>query len=255
MTDTDSGGTERLRQARERQPEREQAAKGNGKHDWDAGTLKTGRGARFKLTTDDFWCHMPSHKFIYTENGDLWPSSSVNNRVPPVFVGCNDDGKEIYIPAASWIAEHQPVEAMTWHPGLPRLIYDNLMTEGGLIDKPGATLFNLYRPAPILLGDPSKAGPWLDHIRVVFPDDVEHLVKWFAHRVQRPHEKINHGLVMIGEQGIGKDTILYPVIEAIGRWNHKAISPTVLLGRFEGRFSPELFAHHSGDAGKCCRAR
>ncbi|MGO6745816.1 primase-helicase family protein [Rhizobium ruizarguesonis] len=234
MTDADSGGTERLRQARERQPEREQAAKGNGKHDSDAGTLKTGRGARFKLTTDDFWCHMPSHKFIYTENGDLWPSSSVNNRVPSVFVGCNDDGKEIYIPAASWIAEHQPVEAMTWHPGLPRLIYDKLMTEGGLIDKPGATLFNLYRPPPSLLGDPSKAGPWLDHIRLVFPDDIDHLVKWFAHRVQRPQEKINHGLVMIGEQGIGKDTILYPVIEAIGRWNHKAISPTVLLGRFNG---------------------
>ncbi|MDW9896313.1 hypothetical protein GOB10_11070 [Sinorhizobium meliloti] len=192
-----------------------------------------GRGSRSKLATDDFWCHMPSHKFIYTENGDLWPSSSVNNRVPPVFVGY-EDGKEVYIPAASWIAEHQPVEAMTWHPGLPRLILDKLMTEGGLIDKPGATLFNLYRPAPVLLGDPSKAGPWLDHIGKVFPDDVEHFVKWFAHRVQRPSEKINHALVMVGEQGIGKDTILYPVIEAVGRWNHKAISPTVLLGRFNG---------------------
>ncbi|XNO44982.1 primase-helicase family protein [Sinorhizobium meliloti] len=216
-----------------RQREPQQAAKGNGKGARDD-IPKTGRGARSKLTTDDFWCHMPTHKFIYTENGDLWPSSSVNNRVPPVFVGYDADGKEVYIPAASWIAEHQPVEAMTWHPGLPRLILDKLMTEGGLIDKPGATLFNLYRPAPILLGDPSKAGPWLDHIRLVFPDDVEHFVKWFAHRVQRPHEKINHALVMIGEQGVGKDTILCPVIDAIGRWNHKAISPTVLLGRFNG---------------------
>ncbi|WP_156943353.1 hypothetical protein M728_001109 [Ensifer sp. WSM1721] len=76
MNDTDSGATERLRQAWERQREREQAAKGNGKGDPDERILKTGRGARFKLTTDDFWCHMPSHKYIYTENGDLWPSSA-----------------------------------------------------------------------------------------------------------------------------------------------------------------------------------
>ena len=43
-----------------------------------------------------------------------------------------------------------------------------------------------------------------------------HIVRWCAHRVQRPHEKINHALVLGGKQGIGKDTLLEPVKHAIG---------------------------------------
>ena len=33
-------------------------------------------------------------------------------------------------------------------------------------------------------------------------------MKWLAHRVQRPQEKINHALFLAGNQGIGKDTVL-----------------------------------------------
>jgi hypothetical protein len=52
--------------------------------------------------------------------------------------------------------------------------------------------------------------------------------------VQHPHEKINHGLVLGGEQGIGKDTLLEPVKHAVGPWNFHEVSPTHLLGRFNG---------------------
>ena len=45
--------------------------------------------------------------------------------------------------------------------------------------------------------------------------------RWLAHRVQRPHEKINHALVLGGEQGIGKDTLLEPVKHAVGPWNFR----------------------------------
>ena len=57
---------------------------------------------------------------------------------------------------------------------------------------------------------------------------------WFAHRVQRPHEKINHALLLGGPQGIGKDTILKPVREAIGPWNYADASPSQVVGRFNG---------------------
>jgi hypothetical protein len=57
---------------------------------------------------------------------------------------------------------------------------------------------------------------------------------WLAHRVQRPHEKINHGLVLGGDQGIGKDTLIEPVRQAIGPWNFGETSPTQMLGRFSG---------------------
>jgi hypothetical protein len=53
-----------------------------------------------------------------------------------------------------------------------------------------------------------------------------------AHRVQRPQEKINHALVLGGDQGIGKDTLLEPVKHAIGPWNFQEVSPQQIIGRF-----------------------
>ena len=64
--------------------------------------------------------------------------------------------------------------------------------------------------------------------------DAKHIVKWLAHRVQKPQDKINHALVLGGEQGIGKDTILEPVKRAIGPWNFSEASPQQILGRFNG---------------------
>jgi hypothetical protein len=52
--------------------------------------------------------------------------------------------------------------------------------------------------------------------------------------VQRPGEKINHAIVLSGEQGIGKDTLLEPVKSAIGAWNFQETSPKQLTGRFNG---------------------
>jgi hypothetical protein len=66
------------------------------------------------------------------------------------------------------------------------------------------------------------AGRWLDHVHKVYPEEAEHIIQWLAHRVQRPQEKINHALVLIGHQGIGKDTLLEPVKTAVGPWNFTA---------------------------------
>jgi len=40
--------------------------------------------------------------------------------------------------------------------------------------------------------------------------------------------------VLGGDQGVGKDTILRPVLEAIGPWNCQDVNPTAILGRFNG---------------------
>ena len=37
-----------------------------------------------------------------------------------------------------------------------------------------------------------------------------------------------------GNQGVGKDTILEPVKNAIGPWNFSEVSPTQMMGRFNG---------------------
>ena len=118
--------------------------------------------------------------------------------------------------------------------GLPMLIRDRLVSEGGWINRKGVACFNLYRPPTIEPGSAANAGPWLEHVHKVFGDDAKHILKWLAHRVQHPQEKINHALVFGGQQGIGKDTLLEPVKRAIGRWNFQEVSPQNMLGRFNG---------------------
>ena len=158
----------------------------------------------------------------------MWRAASVNARIPPVRVGKEE------IKASLWLDQNNPVEQMTWAPGLPMIILDRLISEGGWIDRPNVRCFNLYRPPTIKPGDAGQAGRWLDHVRKVFPDDVDHIVQWLAHRVQHPEDKINHALVLGGLQGIGKDTILEPVKHAIGPWNFHEASPVQIVGRFNG---------------------
>src|SRR4030095_2146511 len=94
--------------------------------------------------------------------------------------------------------------------------------------------FNLYRPPSLVHGDPTQVERWLELLTTVYPDNIDHILNWLAHRVQHPHEKINHALCFGGAPGIGKDTILEPVKAAIGPWNFQEVNPTMLLGRFNG---------------------
>ena len=118
--------------------------------------------------------------------------------------------------------------------GLPMVIHDRLILEGGWIPHTGAAVFNLYRTPQAAPGDPTIARRWLDHVSLVYPDEADHIVNWLAQRVQRPEDKINHALVLGGDQGIGKDSLLEPVKHAVGAWNFSEASPRQLLGRFNG---------------------
>ena len=190
----------------------------------------------------DFRAYMQSHDYIYTPGGDFWPKARVDARLPPVKLFDKNGnpiidqrtGDQKKMLASRWLAKYAPVEQMTWAPGLPQLVPDKLIGDGGWIDRKGATVFNLYRPPLIVLGDPSKAGPWLDHVRRIYPAEADHIIAFLAHRLQRPEQKINHGLVLGGLQGIGKDTLLEPIKRAVGPWNFAEVSPQQVLGRFNG---------------------
>jgi hypothetical protein len=69
---------------------------------------------------------------------------------------------------------------------------------------------------PGIPGDPS---PWLNHFDALgwIGDDKEHIIKFLAHTIQNPDDKINHAIILGGGEGIGKDTILYPAMQALGR--------------------------------------
>jgi hypothetical protein len=206
-------------------------AKSNGK----PGTASQG------VTLDDFYAYMPRHSYIYRPAREMWPASSVNVRIgaiPEVDAqGCpvlDEKGNQKHLAAATWLDLNQPVEQMTWAPGEPELIKDRLISEGGWIGRNGVACYNLYRPPTIKPGNAADAQPWLDHVRKVYPNEADHIILWLAHRVQHPKEKINHALALGGHQGVGKDTLLEPVKQAVGPWNFCELSPQQLLGRFNG---------------------
>jgi hypothetical protein len=193
------------------------------------------------VTLTDFLAYMPMHNYIYIPTRDLWPGASVNARIRPIPIldangdpECDDDGTEKSIKATTWLDQNQPVEQMTWAPGLPLLIRNRLVSTGGWIERQGVSCFNLYRPRAIKPGDATQATPWLDHVRKVYPVAADHIIAWLAHCVQHPEIKINHAIVLGGRPGIGKDTLLEPAKQAVGPWNFHEISPKQVLGRFNG---------------------
>lgn len=203
------------------------------------------------IQVGDFIAYLPMHSYIYIPTRDLWAAVAVNSQLPPLPVlkedgtravgpetkdksGATQAGKPLSIKANTWLDQNQAVEQMTWAPGQPTLIHDRLISEGGWFDHPGAACFNLYKPPTIKLGDPAKAGRWVDHIKRVYPDDADHIISWLAYRVQHPEIKINHNLVLLGHPGVGKDTMLEPAVQAVGPWNCTEIAPDDLFGSFSG---------------------
>jgi hypothetical protein len=194
-----------------------------------------GSAAPLRLSRADFVAHLEAHKYLYRPTGKLWPRASVNAAVGPVLTGRIDEkGNPVYQPASDWLDAHASVHQVTWSPGDPELIVGRLLNQGGWIERPDFRGYNLYRPPTIALGNPELAGPWVDHVRRLYPEQADHIIDWLAHRVQRPAEKVNHALLLGSEQGCGKDTILKPVREAIGPWNYADASPAQVVGRFNG---------------------
>ena len=211
---------------------------GESEHDWtsgqsaeepkDGGSAEATKENAAGVSLDDFYAYMPGHRYIFVPVRELWPAASVNARLPSVLVGDDE------IKAGKWLDQNRPVEQMTWAPGEDLVIKDRLVSNGGWIERPGCSCFNLYRPPRPRPGRPGAAQPWLDLIERVFPNDAAHILRYFAHRVQKPSVKPNHAVVLGGPQGIGKDTILEPVKHAVGPWNFAEVSPAQLTGRFNG---------------------
>jgi hypothetical protein len=67
-------------------------------------------------------------------------------------------------------------------------------------------------------GDP---GPWLAHVERLISDPAErqHLLDAMAYKVQNPGVKINHALLIGGVPGAGKDSMIAPLLYAIGGEN------------------------------------
>ena len=200
---------------------------------------------------EDFYAFLPDHKFIYIPTGDLWPAASVNGKVK---VEPEHPETSQRMKPADYLDRFRAVDQMTWHPAFPQIIKDKVVQGGGWMTHSGSTVFNHYRPASSIGGDPLGAERWRDHLAFIYPKDADHIERWLAFKVQRPGEKINHALVLGGEPGIGKDSILEPAKRAVGGWNWTEISPPQMLGQFTGFFkSVILRVNEARDLGEIDR--
>ena len=148
----------------------------------------------------------------------IWSSTNTSSRrpdrfgQPPASTPAFRVGK---VKASTWLDQNRAVEQMTWAPGEPIEIADRLIADGGWIRRPGCRVFNLYRPPVIapVAGDAAPGSPRRDNSTAATPSTSS---AGAPTACSGPHEKINHALVLGGKQGIGKDTLLEPVKQAVG---------------------------------------
>lgn len=126
------------------------------------------------------------------------------------------------------------VEGSTWWPGRERIVEDWFIDSHGAFPAIGRRSFNQFRPAPELEGSADAAGPWVEHVKKLWPTEREHeyFFDYCAHMVQRPQEKCGAAIVLAGTQGIGKDAALVPVKGSIGIWNAREINPDDLFSAY-----------------------
>lgn len=176
-----------------------------------------------------------------TTTGLLLAAKSVDGAIPREFWPTRQDrrnGRQIpYEPsiAINDVDTGLTVEGATWWPGEDVFIQNTVITNRGAMRKKGAQTYNTYvEPDRDNLRDDQMPDKWIEHVKKIFPEPVEHehFFDFAAHMVQRADEKVNHGIVMAGVQGIGKDTALLPLRRAVGEWNTAEIEPDAVSDKY-----------------------
>jgi hypothetical protein len=175
---------------------------------------------------EDFISLTSQTAYVFIPTRELWTRVAVQSALPKVDIG----GVKPISPAV-WLDQNHAAQQVVWAPGRPLEIKDRLFDNGAWVERAGCNTLNLYKP-PNIVPKAGDASRWINHVHQLFPEEAAHLINWLAHRVQKPGEKINHAVVLGGEQGIGKDTLLEPVKVAVGPWNFGDVTPTQMMGRF-----------------------
>lgn len=192
--------------------------------------IENGWSPKFgEVPHENFIYFGPGNNFIYRPTGSYWVAEAVNFACSPV----NEKG-DLKQPA-TWLRQNMLATSITSDPALDGdYIKGTDCRDGMLVEQSGSAVFNTYRGPVIELGDPRLAGPFLDHVKRVFPKegDAEQFLNYMAHRAQKPWEKPRFALLIAGDQGVGKDTAVEFCCPAIGSWNVSNIEPSALDANF-----------------------
>ena len=137
-----------------------------------------------------------------------------------------------------WCKRHADMfDGVTWFPGAPMLIQDQMPVEGHLVRRVGQKWINTWEPMELPEGYRTRgtgtADIWIEHVRRIYPDDADQIFDWLALCLQKQGQKVGFGLVLGGTPGSGKDTLLMPVINALGRSANGQVSFTQVAGEFD----------------------
>ncbi|HEB96737.1 MAG TPA: hypothetical protein ENI96_09955 [Sedimenticola thiotaurini] len=136
------------------------------------------------------------HKVYHWPSGRFWPLEGFYSVLKLRTKEKKDDARESL----------PHVATIDFAPGEPRVFRDGKLP-----------VLNTWRGLEVQ-GSDADPGPWLEHLHrlVGNQDEAEHLLNWMAFTIQRPGVKINHGVLMMGEPGNGKDTLFQPLRRALG---------------------------------------
>lgn len=83
--------------------------------------------------------------------------------------------------------------------------------------------------------------PWLDHISYLFEnkEDSDYLLDFIAHIVQKRGVKVRWAPLIIGNQGVGKDLFLRPLLNYL-KHNATMVEPQMLTNRFVDFYEKEF---------------
>jgi hypothetical protein len=189
------------------------------------------------MSLDDFWSYAPERKYFYEPCNTLYVGQFIDSYFgkQPVLDASGNPvrkaGKLVMQPTTKMLDQTKWLNQISWAPGQPKIIEGRVFDRDGWKPVLSARCMNTYQPPRIDPGDAAMALPWTKHLRRIYPKDADDIERWLAHRLQRPWEKINHALVLIGDPGIGKDWLIEPVLYGVGTGNSADIRPSDLIGR------------------------
>jgi hypothetical protein len=209
-----------------------------------------------------FRAYMVDHTYIYLPTMTPWPAASVNSRLP--WVPMVDEHGQPVLDAKGrpkkekpniFLDKTQPVEQVIWTPDEPMIVDGRYLKDGsGCVEHEGGHCLNFYMPPTIKHGDPRKAGPWLKLARKLYHGGANRIIKYMAFKVQNPGKKINHALFLGGAPGIGKDSLVQPLVHAVGPWNFMEVKPNDLFEPFNPHIKTVILriseAHDTGEVSR-----
>jgi hypothetical protein len=128
--------------------------------------------------------------------------------------------------------------------GLIQKVYDLRLDpkRGSIYEDEGFLWLNTYVPPQIeaVAGDASLFVKFVEHL---IPNvlEREHAVRWFAHAVRNPGEKIGHAMMLrTARQGVGKTTLTNILRALIGEANSRKANSDELRGQFQSFLGDNL---------------